>query len=56
MKRKTLSRPQAIVLLLLWVVLCFMVLTSNATIDGPLVLSLLISGVLVGIPLWRSFK
>lgn len=56
MKRKTLSRPQAIGLLLLWIILCFIVLTSNVTIDGPLILSLFVSGALVGIPLWRSFK
>ncbi len=53
--RKPLSRPQAVCLVLLWVSLCAIVLTS-AKIDGPLVLSLAISALLVAIPVWKSFK
>ena len=54
--RKPLSRSQAVCLVQLWVALCFIVLTSNVKIDGPLVLSLLVSAAMVVIPLWKSFK
>lgn len=54
--RKPLSRAQSVCLLLLWVALCFIVLTSNVKIDGPLILSLLISAALVVIPIVKSFK
>ena len=54
--RKRLSRSQSVCFVLLWVALCFIVLTSGAKIDGPLVVSLVLSAVLVGIPVWRSWK
>ena len=54
--RKPLSRSQAVCLILLWVALCFIVLTSAARIDGPLVVSLALSAVLVLIPVWKSFR
>ncbi len=54
--RKPLSKWQAVCLVLLWVTLCFIVLTSNVKIDGPLVLSIVISALLVLIPVWKSFK
>ncbi len=53
--RKPLSRAQAVCFVLLWVSLCAVVLIS-AKIDGPLVLSLVISALLVVIPVWKSFK
>lgn len=55
MKRK-ITRFQAVCFIVLWVVLCFIVLTSAKTIDGPVILSLLISAALVFIPVYRSFK
>ena len=53
--RKPLSRSQAVCLVLLWVSLCALVLTS-ARIDGPLLLSLPISALLVALPVWKSFR
>ena len=54
--RKRLSRSRSVCFVLLWVALFFIVLTSGAKIDGPLVVSLVLSAVLVGIPVWRSWK
>lgn len=54
--RRRLNRPQAILLVLFWAVLCYLVLTSAARIDGPLILSLVISGALVFIPIYKSLK
>jgi hypothetical protein len=54
--RKPLSKTQAVCLFLLWIVLCSIVLVSVKQIDGPLILSLLVSGVLVWIPLQKVFQ
>lgn len=54
--RKPLSKSQAICLFLLWIVLCFIVLVSVKQIDGPLILSILVSGALVWIPLQKVFR
>ncbi|MGN0037252.1 MAG: hypothetical protein ACI36X_08600 [Bacteroidaceae bacterium] len=54
--KKPLSRPQIVCLLLLWIVLCFLVLTTSPRLDGPVILSLLISGALVFIPLYKMLR
>ncbi|MBE6280774.1 MAG: hypothetical protein E7095_01735 [Bacteroides sp.] len=54
--RKPLSTTQAVILTLLWVSICYIILVGSEQIDGPLVLTLLISGALVFIPLIKSFK
>ncbi len=54
--RKPLSKSQAVCLFLLWIILCFMVLISTEHIDGPLILSILVSGALVWIPLRKVFR
>lgn len=55
MKRR-INRPQAVLLILFWAVLCYMVLTSVPRIDGPLLLTLIISGALVFIPIYKSMR
>ncbi len=50
------SRLQAILLVLFWAVLCYLVLVSAQRIDGPLILSLIISGALVFIPIYKRMK
>ncbi len=50
------SRLQAILLILFWVVLCYMVLVSAQRVDGPLILTLIISGALVFIPIYKRMK
>ena len=53
---RRLNRPQAVILVLFWVALCYMVLVGANRIDGPLILSLVISGALVFIPIYKSMK
>lgn len=53
---RRLNRPQAVILVLFWVALCYMVLVGASRIDGPLILSLVISGALVFIPIYKSMK
>ncbi len=54
--RRRLNRPQALLLILFWAALCYLVLVSATHIDGPLILTLLISGALVFIPIYKSLR
>ena len=54
--RKPLSKSQCVCLILLWMGLCYLVLVKAERIDGPVIVSLLMSGALVFIPLYKSFK
>lgn len=54
--RKPLTHSQCVVLALFWAALCFIVLTSSPRIDGMLVITILISGALVFIPIVKSLK
>lgn len=54
--RKKLSKPQMICLALLWVVLCYLMLMSTPRIDGPVILTVIFSGALVFIPIFKSMK
>lgn len=54
--RKPLSRSQCICLTLLWMGLCYIVLVQAERVDGPVIVSLLMSGALVFIPLYKSFN
>ena len=54
--RKPLTTTQSVILALLWVAICYVVLIGAERIDGPLLLTLLISGALVFIPIIRSLK
>ena len=54
--RKPLSITQSIVLSLLWVAICYLILVGSEQIDGPLILTLVISGALVFIPIFKSLK
>ena len=47
---------QCVLLVLCWSALCAVVLTSNARIDGVLILSIIISGALVFIPVLKAIK
>ena len=49
MKRQ-LSKFQIVCITLLWAALCYIVLTSAERIDGPIILTLVISAALVFIP------
>ena len=54
--RKPLTTVQSIVLTLLWVTMCYLILVGSERIDGPLVLTIVISGALVFIPIIKSIK
>ena len=54
--RKPLTTAQSIVLTLLWIAICYLILVGSERIDGPLVLTIVISGALVFIPIIKSVK
>ena len=54
--RRPLSTTQSIILSLLWVAVCYLILVGSERIDGPLILTLVISGALVFIPIIKSVK
>ncbi|ADY36217.1 hypothetical protein Bacsa_1652 [Phocaeicola salanitronis DSM 18170] len=54
--RKPLTPSQCVVLALAWAALCFIVLTSSPQIDGMLIMTILISGALVFIPIVKALK
>ncbi|MBQ3190436.1 MAG: hypothetical protein IJB61_04230 [Bacteroides sp] len=54
--RKPLTTTQSVILALLWIAICYVVLIGAERIDGPLLLTLLISGALVFIPIIKSLK
>lgn len=54
--RRRITKFQAACFILLWGVLFLIVITSKAKIDGPVIMSLLISAALVFIPVYKSMK
>lgn len=56
MKKKKLSTSQSICIILLWLALCYIVVNSAERIDGPTVVTLLMSAALVFIPVIKAWK
>ena len=54
--KKRLSKQQSVCVTLLWVALCYIVLTSTPRIDGPVIATLLMSAAFVFIPVYKSLK
>ena len=54
--RKPLNITQSVILSLLWVGICYLILVGSERIDGSLILTILISGALVFIPIIKSIK
>ena len=54
--KKPLSKSQIVCIVLLWAALCYIVLVNAERIDGPVILTLLISGALVFIPVIKSLR
>lgn len=54
--KKRLSKQQIVCVTLLWVALCYIVLTSTPRIDGPVIVTLLMSAAFVFIPVYKSLK
>lgn len=55
MKRK-LSKTQIVCIVLLWAALCYLVLVYAERIDGPTIVTLLLSAAFVFIPVYQSIK
>ncbi len=53
---RRLSKTQSVCIMLLWLALCYWILTGTERIDGPLILMLVLSAALVFIPVLTSFK
>ncbi|WP_294472963.1 hypothetical protein [uncultured Bacteroides sp.] len=54
--RRPLSKSQIVCVSLLWLALCYIVLTKVERIDGPTIVMLVISAALVFIPVYKSIK
>ncbi|MFV0545612.1 MAG: hypothetical protein ACK5ND_05355 [Bacteroides sp.] len=54
--KKPLSKSQIVCISLLWLALCYLVLTKAARIDGMTLIMLVLSGALVFIPVYKSLK
>jgi hypothetical protein len=54
--KRPLSRTQSIFVSLLWLALVYIVLINAARIDGPVIVTILMSGAFVFIPVYRSWK
>ena len=54
--RRPLSKSQSVWIVLLWAALCYIVLTTAKRIDGPVIMTLVISAALVFIPIIKSLK
>jgi hypothetical protein len=54
--RRPLSKSQCVCIVLLWAALCYYVLVSVPKIDGPVVVTLLLSAALVFIPVVKALK
>ena len=54
--KRPLSKSQIVSISLLWLALCYLVLTKSERIDGMTVVMLGISAALVFIPVYKSIK
>lgn len=54
--KRPLSKSQMICIVLLWMALCYIVLTNVERIDGPIIVTILMSGAFVFIPVYKSMK
>jgi len=54
--KKTLSKSQIVCISLLWLALCYLVLTKAERIDGITIIMLTLSALLVFIPVYKSLK
>lgn len=54
--KRPLSNSQIVCVVLLWLALCYIVLTGVPRIDGPVIVALLMSAAFVFIPVYKSLK
>lgn len=54
--KRPLSNSQIVCIILLWMALCYIILTGVKRIDGPIILTLAMSAAFVFIPIYKSLK
>ena len=54
--KRPLSRTQIVCIVLLWAALVYIILISVKRIDGPIIVTILMSGAFVFIPVYKSLK
>jgi hypothetical protein len=54
--RKPLSKSQIVCIALLWVAICCYIVANSEHIDGPTVVTIVISGAIVFIPLAKMLR
>jgi hypothetical protein len=54
--KRPLSKTQAVCIILLWMALCYIILTGAERIDAPVIISLVMSAALVFIPIYKSLR
>lgn len=54
--KRPLSNSQIVCIVLLWMALCYIVLSTAQKIDGPVIVTILMSGAFVFIPVYKSIQ
>lgn len=54
--RRKLNLTQIVLITLVWVAFCFIVLSSAPKIDGPLIVTILLSAAMVFVPIYQYLK
>lgn len=54
MARRKISNTQAVCIILLWVILCYMLLAYSETIDFNVIFAIIASAIIVFVPLYKS--
>ena len=55
-RRKTLSNFQIVCIILMWAILMTIIISGTPTLDGPVILSLIIATLLVFIPVYKALS
>ena len=54
--KRPLSKVQISFIVLMWMALCFLVIVNAEVINGPVIVTILLSGAFVFIPVYQSLK
>lgn len=54
MQKRRISNSQIICIILLWVVLCYILITRSETINFQIIFSIVVSGALVFMPIYKN--
>jgi hypothetical protein len=56
MARRRITNSQAVCIILLWILLCYMLLAYSEEIDFRVIFSIIASAVIVFVPLYKNIK